>query len=343
VKQAFIAAEGQVVLKQVSEPELGWGKVLVQSHYSAISTGTEVADIQYRRANPGGEDIPLGYSMAGKVLAIGDGVEDIRVGDVVACGGWHISVHAEMVSVPQNYYVPLPQDADLRLTSFSTIAAISLQAVRLAEIGIGEVVVVFGTGIIGQFSAMLAKLSGARTVVIGHDNKMRMNIAKNVGAELFALTSSEDPVEMVQNLTQGRGADVVLHCGKTDQSDSVAQALDIAREKGKVILVGSFPLDLPRTPLFRKELSLVVSRSTGPGRYDEDYEFGGVDYPEAYVRWTGRRNLAECVRLIHSGQLDVGTLITHEFPFSLANEAFDLVTEKGPETLGVVLKYEAAG
>jgi 2-desacetyl-2-hydroxyethyl bacteriochlorophyllide A dehydrogenase len=342
MKQAFITSDGQIVLEEVSSPEASPGKVLVRSHYSAISTGTEVADIQYRRAHPGGDNIPLGYSLAGEILEVGDGVQDLQVGDLVVCGGWHISVHAEEIAVPQNYCSPLPKDTNLRHVSFSTIAAISLQAVRLASIGLGEVVVVFGTGIIGQFAAVLATLSGARTVVIGHSNEMRLEIAKGMGAELSILSSSTDPVEIVKDLTDGRGADAILHCGKTEETESVTQALEIAREKGKVVLVGSFPFDLPRTPLFRKELNLVVSRSTGPGRYDEEYEQRGVDYPQAYVRWTGRRNLAECARLIESGQIDVEKLITNDFPFSSAPEAFDLAVKRGPETLGVVFKYPAA-
>ncbi|NIM94056.1 MAG: zinc-binding dehydrogenase [Anaerolineales bacterium] len=342
MKQVFIADSGDVILRKVSEPKVGKGRVLVQVHYSAISTGTEVAEIDHRRANPGGDDIPLGYSLTGVVIQVGDGVEDIRKGDLVACGGWNISFHAEVVSVPKNYCVVLPSGSNLKTTSFSTIAAISLQSVRLAHLGIGEVTVVIGTGIIGQFAAALSRLSGARTIVIGYRNKMRLDIAHQLGAERVALSSEVDPIELVNGVTDGFGADAVLHCGKTDDNISIVQALEMVREKGTVVLVGGVPIDLPRAPLFRKELNFIVSRSTGPGRYDHEYEFLGVDYPPAYVRWTGRRNLAECARLINSGSLEVETMITHEFGFNDAPEAFDLLSNQGSKTLGVVFTYKAA-
>jgi 2-desacetyl-2-hydroxyethyl bacteriochlorophyllide A dehydrogenase len=341
MKQVFIVSDGEVLVREVEDLKVSTDRILVQTHYSSISTGTEVSDIEHRRANPGGEDIPLGYSLAGEVIEVGNGIEGIKKGDQVVCGGWHISVHAEIVSVPKNYCVVLPSSIDLKTTSFSTIAAISLQAVRLAQLDLGEVAVVIGTGIIGQFAAILTRLSGARTIVIGHQNKMRLDIAHQLGAESVALSSEVDPVEFVRGVTDGLGADAVLHCGKTEDSASIVQALEMVREKGTVVLVGGVPIELPRQPLFRKELNFIVSRSTGPGRYDHNYEFLGIDYPPAYVRWTGRRNLAECARLIGNGSLDVRTMITHEFDFDKAPEAFELLTSKSVETLGIVFNYDA--
>lgn len=342
MKQVFITRDGQIVVREVADPGVTPDRVLVRTHYSAISTGTEVSTITMRRANPGGTDVPSGYSLAGHVVAVGEGIEGIAVGDFVSCGGYNISVHAEYVSVPVNFSVVLAPESDLRKAAFSTIAAISLQAVRLAHLSLGETAVIIGTGIIGQFAAMLARLSGARTVVIGRSNQMRLELAQRLGADLTALSASSDPVALVSDFTDGIGADAVLHCAKTDSQESLIQALDMTREKGSVVLVGGMPIEMPRGPLFRKELNIVVSRSTGPGRFDPNYEMKGIDYPVAYVRWTGRRNQAECARLIANGRLDVGSLITHEFPLASAPEAFELVTTHDLETVGVVLRYEAA-
>jgi 2-desacetyl-2-hydroxyethyl bacteriochlorophyllide A dehydrogenase len=342
MKQVFITGDGQIVIREVADPVVTPGRVLVRAHYSAISTGTEVSTITMRRANPGGTDVPSGYSLAGQVVGVGEDVKGINVGDLVSCGGYNISVHAEYVSVPVNFCVVLAQDSDLRKVAFSTIAAISLQAVRLAHLSLGETAVIIGTGIIGQFAAMLARLSGARTVVIGHRNQMRLDIARRLGAELAAMSESTDLVEVVSDFTDGIGADAVLHCAKTESQESLIQALDMAREKGTVVLVGGMPIEMPRRPLFRKELNFVVSRSTGPGRFDLNYEMKGIDYPVAYVRWTGRRNQAECARLIANGRLDVGSLITHEFPFASAPEALELVATRGSETVGVVFRYDTA-
>ena len=342
MKKLFITHDGQVVIREVAVPDPTPGRVLVRTHYSAISTGTEVSTIAMRRANPGGDDVPSGYSLAGRVVAVGEGVEGISVGDLVSCGGWNISVHAETVSVPVNLCVVLDPGSDLRQAAFSTIAAISLQAVRLAHLSLGETAVILGTGIIGQFAAILARLSGARTVVVGHRNQMRLELARQMGAELAALSTRSDPVDLVRDFTGGIGADAVLNCAKTEGAEPLVQALNMTREKGRVVIVGGMPIEMPRTPLFRKELNVVISRSTGPGRYDPDYEVKGIDYPIAYVRWTGRRNQAECARLIGKGCLDVDSLITHEFTFASASEAFDLVTGRGDETLGVVLKYGPA-
>lgn len=342
MKQLFVTRDGQIVLREVARPEVAPDRVLVRAHYSAISTGTEVDTIVHRRANPEGDDVPSGYSLAGEVVTVGERVEGISTGDLVACGGWNISVHAEYVSVPVNLCTALPPNSDLRKAAFSTIAAISLHAVRLAHLSLGEMAVVIGTGIIGQLAAMLAGLSGARAVVIGHRNRMRLEMAQRLGAELTTLSAESDPVAVVNNFTHGIGADAVLHCAKTGSPESLVQALEMTREKGTVVLVGGMPIEMPRAPLFRKELNVVVSRSTGPGRYHPLYEREGIDYPIAYVRWTGRRNLAECARLIDNGRLDVGALITHEFPFRSAPEALELAFTRGPETIGIVLKYDAA-
>jgi threonine dehydrogenase-like Zn-dependent dehydrogenase len=266
------------------------------------------------------------------------------VGDLVVCGGWNIAVHAELVAVPLNFCAVLASRERLREAAFSTIAAISLQAVRLARPMLGEIIAVIGTGIIGQFAVAMARLSGARVLVVGQSNKMRLDRAKLLGAEWSVLSSEDNPVAMAQTKTQGCGVDAVIHCAKTEDTEPLDQALNMVREKGTVVLVGGMPLEMNRVPLFRKEVNLVVSRSTGPGRYDASYEREGVDYPIAYVRWTGRRNLQESARLIRSGAIDVGALVTHEFPFTRAPEAFDLVCSSGRDTLGVVLNYrEGAG
>lgn len=342
MKQLFVTREGRIVLRDVDDPEVAPGRVVVRTHYSAISTGTEVSGVTMFRDSPGTSDMPSGYSLAGQAVAVGEGVQGVSVGDYLSCGGYNISVHAEYVSVPVNFTALLEPGAALREAAFSTIAAISLQAVRLAQPSLGETIVVLGTGIIGQFAAALARLSGARVVVIGHSNQMRLKLAQRMGAELTGLSTSTDPVALVDGFTHGIGADAVLHCAKTESPDSLAQALNMTREKGTVVLVGGMPIEMPRTPLFRKEMNIVVSRSTGPGRYDPNYEMKGLDYPLAYVRWTGRRNHAECARLITNGSLDVGSLITHEFSFDSAPEALDLVTSRGSETVGVVLRYDAA-
>jgi len=285
------------------------------------------------------QPMALGYSSAGTVIAVGPALKDFKVGDRVACGGGGYAVHAEYASVPQNLLVKLPDNVDFNAGAFTTIGAIALQGFRLSESGLGERVAIIGLGLLGLLSAMIAKAAGCFVIGIDIDAR-RVELAQKMGIEAVAREGAENAAS---TFSKGNGMDAVLICADTASDDPIILAGNIARDKAKVVAVGAVGLNVPRKVYYEKELSLVVSRSYGPGRYDPTYEEKGQDYPIAFVRWTEGRNMQAFVDLLSHQKIDITPLISHQFPITKAENAYRLITANKKEPfLGVLLTYPQA-
>jgi predicted dehydrogenase/threonine dehydrogenase-like Zn-dependent dehydrogenase len=284
------------------------------------------------------QPMSLGYSSSGTILECGEGMVGFKVGDRVACAGGGHAVHAEYAVIPQNLIAHLPDEVDFESGAFSTLGAIALNGIRLANIQLGDRVALIGLGLLGLITAKLAMAAGC--AVFGTDtNTERVKFAKKIG--ITASTRAE--VEKnTRSITSGKGFDAVLICADTPSSDTVQLAGEIARDRGHVISLGVVGLDLPRKPYYEKEIFFQVSRSSGPGRYDSRYEEEGIDYPLGYVRYTEGRNLEAFIQLLASGKMNVKDLITHRYPIENASEAYSLIVGKKTEPfLGVLITYPA--
>ena len=327
-------AEKNLLAKARSRPDL-----VRQTWEKAQREGllTTVDAVRSRLAQP----MALGYSSAGVVIDVGGETPGLVVGDRVACAGGGYAVHAEVVSVPRNLVVKLPDGVSLEAAAFTTLGAIALQGIRLAEVKLGEVAAVLGLGLLGQLAVQMLKAAGC--AVIGMDIQPgRVELARRMGADAVA-TSAEELEAVCLQFSGGQGVDAVLITADTKSNQPVEVAGVIARAKGVVVAVGAVGMQIPRKVYYEKELAFHVSRSYGPGRYDFDYEEKGQDYPYAYVRWTEQRNMEAFVNLVAAGRVDVTSLITHRFPVTEAPRAYELITGKtGERFLGVVLTYPDA-
>ena len=365
MRQVLATSDG-VVVQEVPAPRVEPGTVLVRVAFSCISVGTELSGVRHaetplwrramrnpakvkravdvaRRAGVGelGRKLrsrtsvgsPLGYSAAGKVIEVGPGVEDIAVGDEVACAGAGVANHAEVIRVPRNLAVIVPDSLDLREASTVTLGAIALQGVRRARPTLGETFVVIGLGAIGQLTAQLLRLSGSRVIVTDPD-EARVDVALRLGA-VDALRSDDDAEARVSRLTGGVGADGVIITASTPSDAVVAQAFGVCRKKARVVLVGDVGLHLKREDIYAKELDFLVSTSYGPGRYDRRYEEDGLEYPIGHVRWTENRNMEEVLRLLGERRLDVRSLLHDVVPLADAPRAYQALS--GPTRPTLVL------
>ena len=365
------ARSGSVTVEDVPTPTPGPGHVLVQVAASVVSAGTERMAVEFARSSllqkaqsrpdlarqvldkarrdglstalqAAGSRLAqpqdLGYSAAGTVIAVGDGVTDFRPGEPVACAGSGYAVHAEAVVVPSSLVVRVPEPIDLESAAFVALGATALHGVRTAEAKLGEVIAVVGLGLVGQLAVQLLKAGGCR--VVGMDPRSeRSERAHDLGADAVA-TDADGLAAEVDRLTSSRGADATLITADTADSAPVRVAGEVTRDKGVVVVVGAVGMQVPRRAYYEKELVLRVSRSYGPGRYDPSYEEKGHDYPIGYVRWTERRNMEAFLQLQAEGKVQVKPLITHRFPIGEAPEAYDLILDKGGEPfLGVLLTY----
>jgi predicted dehydrogenase/threonine dehydrogenase-like Zn-dependent dehydrogenase len=283
------------------------------------------------------QPMPLGYSSAGVVIAVGSEATDFQKSDHVACAGGGYAAHAELVSVPRNLAVKIPSAVSFDSASFGTVGAIAMQGVRQADVMLGHNVAVIGLGLLGQLTAQLLQAAGCR--VFGIDlNPGRVSLALKLGVSA-ASTNDVAPAN-AQLFTSGRGFDAVLITADTASNEPVQLAGELARGRAVIVAVGAIGMDIPRKLFYEKELSLRLSRSYGPGRYDTSYEEGGHDYPYEYVRWTEQRNIDAFLQLVAQNKIDVQSLITHRFPIQDAGKAYDLITGKtGEPFLGVVLTY----
>jgi polar amino acid transport system substrate-binding protein len=282
----------------------------------------------------------LGYSCAGEVVASMDNKNFFKPGDRVACAGQDYASHAEMVTIPQNLLVKIPEGVSYEEASFTTLGAIAMQGVRQADPKLGERICVIGLGLLGQLTCQLLKANGCK--VFGIDiNDNLLSLAKTLGADEAIHRSNPDLLNLTANSTGGHGFDSIIITAATTSNDPIELSAEICRKKGKVIAVGAVKLDVPRDPHFyRKELDLRLSCSYGPGRYDSNYEENGVDYPYAYVRWTEQRNMEAFLQLVAEKKINVGPLMTHKFEIDDAEKAYDIVMGKIEEPhIAILLHY----
>ena len=364
---------GEIIIQALPWPKVGSGMVLVRNHYSLISAGTEGTTVKTARKSLIGKakERPqqvkqvldslktkgpvqtyravmkkldayssLGYSSAGEVIEVGSCIEDISVGDKVACAGGGYANHAEIVCVPRNLCVKLPNDVDLKKACYNTLGAIALQGIRQADLRLGESCVVIGLGLLGQLTCLMLRTSGVRTFGIDIDQNA-VEMASKHCCDAAWVRQSPGLISTVENQTSGLGADAVIITAGTTSLDPINCAGELARQRGRVVVVGAVPTGFNRDPYwYGKELELRMSCSYGPGRYDPDYEEKGVEYPAAYVRWTENRNMQAFQYLVHSGRIEIDYLTTQEFAIEEASKAYDMILNRSEPFLGVVLKYD---
>ena len=377
MKQVVQNLRGDVRLTEVPAPALRPGGVLVRTVSSVLSPGTERTNVERSRRSilSKARDrpdlvrqviqrmrrdgwsatlrsvnerldalVPMGYSSAGVVEAVGEGVRDLRVGDRVACAGGGYASHAELVWVPQQLCARVPtagpREVALADAAFATLGAIALQGFRQGELRLGETVAITGLGLLGLLSVQLAKAAGCRVVAADLDPE-RIALALRLGADV-AVRAGEEYEIAVGQATAGRGADAVLITAATDSAEPVRQAGRLARDRAVVVVVGAVPADVPRSPFYEKEVDVRFSRSYGPGRYDPSYEEQGHDYPIGYVRWTEQRNLEAILDLLAQGRLALAPLVTHRFSIADAERAYQVLTDPGAKALAIVLEYPEA-
>jgi predicted dehydrogenase/threonine dehydrogenase-like Zn-dependent dehydrogenase len=282
------------------------------------------------------QPMALGYSSAGTIIALGEGVSGLSIGQRVACAGGGYAVHAEIVAVPKILVTPIPDEVDFDSAAFATLGAVALHGFRLSQAQLGEVVAVIGLGLLGLLSVAIAQAAGCRVLGVDLDPG-RVALAHAMGAQAALRKDAE---EAAATISHGRGCDAVLICADSSTSDPVELAGVIARDRARVVAVGAVGLNLPRKVYYEKELTFINSRSYGPGRYDPAYEEGGQDYPLGYVRWTEGRNLEAFVELMAAGKIPIQKLISHRFDIDQATQAYALITAKQSEPfLGVILHY----
>lgn len=356
---------GATEVADVPQPALGARQLLIRSRRSLVSAGTERMLVEFGKAGwiekarqqpdkvrlvrdkirtdgimPTVEavltkldkPIPMGYCNVGEVIAIGSATTGFEVGDRIASNGHH----AEIVAVPVNLCAKIPSGVSDDQAAFTTIGAIALQGVRLAQPTLGEAVVVIGLGLIGLVTVQLLRAHGCRVLGLDFDSQ-RLALARAFGAEVIDLQQG-DPASAAHAFSRGRGVDAVIITAATDSNDPMRQAASMARKRGRIVLVGTTGLELSRADFYQKELTFQVSCSYGPGRYDPMYEERGVDYPIGFVRWTEQRNFEAVLDMIGEGKLDTTPLISHRFPISEAARAYELVSGATP-SLGILLDY----
>jgi len=280
----------------------------------------------------------VGYSAAGEIVAVGDGITDLAAGDLVACAGAGHANHAEYINVPRNLVCRVPSGCDSRLAATATIGAIAMQGVRRASPQLGEHVCVLGLGLIGQITTQLLRAAGC--TVIGLDlDAARVARARSLGMPHGA--SDPDTLkQIVRDVTGGHGADQTIMTAATKSNAVINLAMDVTRRKGRAIVVGDVGLKVERDVFYRKEIDLLMSTSYGPGRYDASYEIEGRDYPYGYVRWTENRNMQSYLELVAGGRIDVGALIDRVTTVDEAPAVYRaLVDAEGEPPLGVLIQY----
>lgn len=280
----------------------------------------------------------VGYSAAGKVIAVGEGITDIVPGDLVACGGAGLANHAEYVSVPRNLVCPIPDGCSVAEAATTTVGTIAMQGVRRAGPQLGETVCVLGLGLIGQITVQLLAAAGCR--VLGFDlDQHRVDRALSLG--LDAGSSIPDKFESIcQDWTRGKGADRTIITAASKSNAVINHAMTVTRAKGTVVIVGDVGLDVERPQFYRKEIDLLMSTSYGPGRYDNSYEKEGQDYPFSYVRWTLNRNMQSYLDLIAGKRLQISSLIDRTVSVEQSPQAYEVLA-KGSERppLAVLIHY----
>ncbi|QOD62070.1 bi-domain-containing oxidoreductase [Polaribacter haliotis] len=356
---------GDTILEEVPVPVVKSGCVLIKTSKTLVSLGTERMLVEFGKANflqkakqqPDkvkmvldkvktdglkptlnavfnklGQPLPLGYCNVGEVVAVGKGVSEFKIGDRVASNG----NHAEYVLVPKNLVAKIPDNVTDEEAAFTVIGSIGLQGIRLLKPTFGETIVVVGLGLIGLVTAELLKANGCNVIGFDYDSE-KVKIAKEKGITAINPAEGTDQVKFVETFTKGIGADGVIITASSKSNDIIAQSAQMCRKLGRVILVGVIGLDISRADFYNKEISFQVSCSYGPGRYDEEYENKGIDYPIGYVRWTEKRNFDAVLNAISNGSLDVKPLITERIPLGDYNKIYgNMGTSK---SIASILEY----
>lgn len=372
MKQLFMDIKtGSPLLMDVPAPRCKKGGILVETLYSLVSAGTEKSLLSFGKKgllakakerpdqvkkvldkiksdgaltavkaafNKLDEPLPLGYSSVGRIIETGLNAQGFKVGDLVACAGLTAG-HSEVNYVPLNLAIKLPQGfKNVEQASFVALGSIAMQGVRQASVSFGDWVAVIGLGLVGQLVCRILHAAGCR--VIGID--LNPGTEKDALGYLSTFVKSDDPsaAEKIRQIT-GLGCDAIVITAATDSNQPIDMAAQIARDRATISMVGVTNMDIPRRPFYEKELTFKLSRSYGPGRYDNNYEDKGIDYPIGYVKWTEKRNMEEFIRLIHEGKINLDNLVTHTFEIEKAQDAYTLITENPNKEkyIGVLLQY----
>ncbi|QCX01853.1 zinc-binding dehydrogenase [Aggregatimonas sangjinii] len=357
---------GETILEEVPVPMVKSGCVLIKTSRTLVSLGTERMLVEFGKANfiqkakqqPDkvkmvlnkvktdglkptmdavlnklNQPLPLGYCNVGKVVGVGRGVTEFQVGDRVASNG----NHAEYVNLPKNLVAKVPDNVTDEEAAFTVIGSIGLQGIRLLDPTFGETIVVVGLGLIGLVTAELLLANGCN--VIGFDfDPEKVRIANEKGIVGINPGEGTDQVKFVESHTKGVGADGVIITASNKSNEIIAQSAQMCRKRGRVILVGVIGLDISRADFYEKEISFQVSCSYGPGRYDEEYEQKGNDYPIGFVRWTEKRNFEAILNAISKGTLDVKPLITERIPLKNYSEIYGDMTNS--KSIASILEYD---
>ena len=363
-------SSGETMVIEVPAPAIRPGGVIVKNLYSVISLGTENTLVKFAKKNLVGKAqerpdlfkafldkakrdgflvafqqaqrrlekyIPLGYSSAGIVTEVASDVTEFRVGDKVACAGAEYAWHADTVFVPKNLLAKVPDDVDLKDAAFTTISSIALNGIRCISPEIGQTIVIIGLGLLGLLAVQIAKASGCRVIGIDLDER-KVKMAQQLGIDL-ALARVPENESTVIEFTGGTGADAVIITASSESNDTVELAGKIARNRGKISIIGAVSLDIPREYYYKKELSVIIPSSYGPGRYDRNYEEMGHDYPVSFVRWTISRNMQTVLHLIKEKKLLPSKLVTDTFSIDSSPNAYAKL-DGGALNIGLVIKYD---
>jgi len=365
-----IIKKGKVLGEVTPSPSVSKGSVLIKVVNSCISAGTEMSGVtnsgkslikraleqpaQVAKVINMAKSVGIaktiakvkgtldagnatGYSISGVIIAVGDNINTLKVGDKVTAAGAGIANHAEYVDVPQNLVMKMPKNLDFKEASSVTLGGIAMQGVRRADMKFGEFCVVTGAGILGLLAMQMLKLSGVRVAVLDLDES-RLEIAKELGAEIVINPTKEDPIKTVESWSGGYGADCVLFTAATSSSFPLSQSFQMTKKKGRVVLVGVVGMEINRADIYAKELDFLISTSYGPGRYDKMYEEKGIDYPYAFVRWTENRNMTEYLRLLETKQIQLDKIINGVYAIEDVTKAFESLQET-TKPLMVLLDY----
>jgi len=368
MKQVLRKGIKDIIVDEVPDPVAQPHHVLVLPVFSLISAGTETASIHQEgvmrevshnpsrirqvlevmklngpegtirevRAKLKTELAALGYAGAGILAEKHASVEDIEIGERVAYGGEGTG-HGETITTGRKLVVRVPDNVPFEHACFTTLGSIALNAVRIAQLGIGETVAVIGLGLVGQLIAQLARLQGGRVMALDL-MPGRVKLAETLGAH-YAVQGGSDTREKIGALTGGRMADCVIVAAAAKSAAPAQQALEICRDRGRIVVVGAVDLHFPWNDMYLKEIQLFMSRAYGPGSYDAQYEKQGRDYPLPYVRWTENRNMEEFMRLLSTGEVQVAPLVTHRYPLERAAQAYQTIMDRSIPSLAILLEY----
>lgn len=369
MKQLAQYQDGRLELQEVPTPLPPPGGILVRTTCSVISPGTEKIKVEQARmsllkkakARPDQvakvfetartlgwkaalqkvrnrleSPYPLGYSAAGVVVAVDPLNTRFQVGDRVACGGAECAFHAEMIAVPDLLATRIPTGVEDWQAAYTTLASISMEAVRQSNSRLGERVLVIGQGLIGLLTTTFLKASGARVIATDF-LQPRLDAALAMGAERVIQSNQSNITDTVLEWTEGHGVDAVLLCIGGKGKDASDLAISCLRDRGVMVIVGMHDAELTWKTAYIKDIQVRYSRSYGPGRYDPNYEWGNHDYPIGHVRWTENRNFEACLQLMKSGQLDLAPITTRSIEFQDVIGVYDHLDSD----LGVVITYPA--